>query len=193
MNQDLIQFLKNFDVLTFEEILIIAKDTVTKQFKKGDILLKEGQISKECYSVIKGCVREYQLKEGEEITTAFFTEGEPIVNFTSATAQSPSSSFIECVEDSVLTVSNQELEKLMCEKIPRLEAIIRIEVEKNAGKKQDELASFITSSPEERYLNLQKNRPGLLNRVPQHQIASYLGIKPESLSRIRKRLVTKKS
>lgn len=193
MNQDLIQFLKSFEVLTFEEILIIAKDTVTKQFKKGDVLLKEGEISKECFSVIKGCVREYQLKEGEEITTAFFTEGDPIVNFTSSTAQSPSLSFIECIEDSVLTVSNQELEKLMCEKIPRLEVIIRTEVEKNAGKKQDELASFITSSPEERYLNLQKNRPELLNRVPQHQIASYLGIKPESLSRIRKRLVTKKS
>jgi hypothetical protein len=64
-------------------------------------------------------------------------------------------------------------------------------MEKNAGKAQEEHSLFIISSPEERYLNLLENRPKLLNRVPQHQIASYLVIKPESLSRIRKRIVSK--
>ena len=57
------------------------------------------------------------------------------------------------------------------------------------SKQQDTLAEFKMASPEERYLNMLKNRPDLLKRVPQHQIASYLGIKPESLSRIRKRII----
>ena len=73
--------------------------------------------------------------------------------------------------------------------VPRLESIIRFELEKNAGKEHDHLSKFISSSPEERYLDLQENRPDLFNRIPQHQIASYLGIKPESLSRIRKRII----
>jgi len=192
MNQDLLNFLSNFQVLTQEEINIIARDTNVKEFKKGAVILKEGVICKECFSVIKGCFREYILKDGEEKTTAFFTEGDPIASFTSATSNKPSKHYLECTEDSVLTVSNQDLEKKMIQKIPRLESIIRLEVEKNAGKEHDNLTTFITSSPEERYLHLQKNRPDLFNRIPQHQIASYLGIKPESLSRIRKRLLIKK-
>ena len=79
----------------------------------------------------------------------------------------------------------------MIAEFPELEPIIRSEMEKNAGDAQDEMAAFITSSPEERYRNLLENRPELLNRVPLHQIASYLGMKPESLSRIRKRIVSK--
>ena len=80
----------------------------------------------------------------------------------------------------------------MISKFPKLEPIIRSEMEKNAGKAQEEHSFFITSSPEERYINLIENKSELLNRVPQHQIASFLGIKPESLSRLRKRILTKK-
>ena len=65
-------------------------------------------------------------------------------------------------------------------------------MEKHAGKEHDHITAFISSSTEERYLDLQEKRPDLFNRIPQHQIASYLGIKPESLSRIKKRLITKK-
>ena len=71
------------------------------------------------------------------------------------------------------------------------EEVKEIEVEKEAGKTQENFALFITSSPEERYLNLLKTRPNLLQSVPQHQIASFLGIKPESLSRLKKRILIK--
>jgi CRP-like cAMP-binding protein len=192
MNPELIQFLSNFQMLTKEEVLIIAEHTHVKEFKKGLILLKEGEVCKSCYSVLKGCVREYIIKDGEEKTTAFFTEGDAIASFTSSTTKKPSKHFLECTEDSLLTVSNQDLESKICKLIPRLESIIRFEVEKNAGKEHDHLSKFISSSPEERYLDFQENRPELFNRIPQHQIASYLGIKPESLSRIRKRLSLKK-
>jgi CRP-like cAMP-binding protein len=192
MNKDLITFLEGFKILTKEEIDTIAKYTNTKEFKKGDVLLSEGDVSKECYSVIKGCVREYYNIDGVEKTTAFFTEGQPITSFTSFANKKGSKHYIVCAEDSVLTVSNQSLEKEMCDRLPRLESIIRQEVEKKTGELQDKLASFITTSPEKRFVKLMETNPGLINRVPQHQIASYLGITPESLSRIKKRVYTKK-
>ena len=169
----------------------IVENINIQTFKKGSILLQEGEISKKCYSVLKGCVREYYIIDGEEKTTAFFTEGQEVVSFTSYTNQTPSKHYISCAEASTLTVSTPEKEKEMYKRFPKLEAITRTMMELNSGKSQEKLASFITSSPEERYMNLLENRPDLLNRVPQHQIASFLGIKPESLSRIRKRIVSK--
>ncbi|MNN63988.1 hypothetical protein D3C81_1794030 [compost metagenome] len=76
----------------------------------------------------------------------------------------------------------------MLHKHAQLETMIRKMVEENLGEVQDELTSFIASNPEERYKALLQKRPHLLTRVPQHQLASYLGITPESLSRIKKRV-----
>jgi signal-transduction protein with cAMP-binding, CBS, and nucleotidyltransferase domain len=192
MNKDLISFLENFKILTKQEIEIIADHTNLREFKKGTILLSEGVVSKECYAVIKGCVREYYIVDGDEKTTAFFTEGQPVTSFTSYASEKASKHYLVCAEDSLLTVGNQSLEKEMCERIPRLESFIRQEVEKQTGELQNKLASFMTTSPEQRFLKLMETNPGLTNRVPQHQIASYLGITPESLSRIKKRVYAKK-
>lgn len=191
MEDALLQLFEAFPELSREEVLAIASNINTREAKKGTILLREGTISRECYAVLKGCVRKYHIKNGEEITTAFFTEGEPVASFTSYLNQVPSDHFLICVEDCLLTVGTKEKEDEMIAQFPKLESIIRHEMEKNAGKAQEEMATFITSSPEERYLHLLENRADLFNRVPQHQIASYLGIKPESLSRLRKRILSK--
>ncbi|NQU32561.1 MAG: Crp/Fnr family transcriptional regulator [Bacteroidetes bacterium] len=191
MKNELIKMLSSMPSLSEGEAKEIADNITIQTYKKGTILLKEGAISKECYSVLKGCVREYYIKDGEEKTTAFFTEGQEVVSFTSYTNQTPSKHYLSCVEESTLTVSSPEKEKEMYKRFPKLEVITRTMMELNSGMAQEELASFITSSPEEQYMNLLENRSDLLNRVPQHQIASYLGIKPESLSRIRKRIVSK--
>lgn len=187
---DLRNFIADFQMLTPDEVDTITNGTNIQQFDKGTLLLKEGQVSDKCYFVIKGLVRQFYLIDGEEKTTAFFMEKEPVNAFTSNNTKTPSKHYIECIEDCVLTVGTDNLIENMCQKVPRLENVMRVEVEKNAGKFQDEYAAFIMSSPEERYLNLLEKRPGLMNRVPQHQIASFLGVKPESLSRIRKRLLT---
>ncbi len=187
---DLRNFIADFQMLTPDEVDTITNGTNIQQFDKGTLLLKEGQVSDKCYFVIKGLVRQFYLIDGEEKTTAFFMEKEPVNAFTSSNTKTPSKHYIECIEDCVLTVGTDDLIENMCQKVPRLENVMRVEVEKNAGKFQDEYAAFIMSSPEERYLNLLEKRPGLMNRVPQHQIASFLGVKPESLSRIRKRLLT---
>lgn len=177
-------------MLNKEEIEIIVKMTIVDDFKESTLLLKEGQIPTKCYMVVKGCVREYIIKDGEEKSTAFFMEGD---TFTPHSRNSkPSKFYWECVEDCILTISNQSFEEEIRAALPRLDAVFQeIAIEKiNSAK--EEWSQFVTSSPEERYLNLLATRPLLLDRVPQHQIASYLGIKPQSLSRIRKRLTKKK-
>lgn len=185
---ELIVFLNTFPILKPEEIQLLIDNTTVKLFPKGMILLREGQIPSQCYMVLRGCVREYYLKDGREISTSFFTEGQAVAALACAVSKTPSKSFFVCAEDSLLTVSNQDIEREMCRLIPRLESIIRKEVELNAGKEREAFARFVTSSPEERYAYLQEFRPDLLHRIPQHQIASYIGVTPESLSRIRKRM-----
>ena len=192
MKEEFRTFISNFPFLKTDEVEIIVEHTVVKEFKKGTVLLKEGTIFKECYAVIRGCVREYYIKEGLEKTTAFFTEGQSVNSFSSYTNQVPSKHFLECSEDCLLTVGNQSLVDQMCERIPRLTEFIKNEVEKDAGELQERMASFMTSSPEERFADLMNNNPSLMNRVAQHQIASYLGVTPESLSRIKKRVYQKK-
>ncbi len=77
----------------------------------------------------------------------------------------------------------------MYNRFPQFANLAKTMIEESFGQQQALLTSFMTDSPEQRYINLMKNRPDLIQRVPQYQIASYIGIKPESLSRIRKRLV----
>jgi len=191
MKEEFRAFISNFPFLKTDEIEIIVEHSVVKEFEKGTVLLKEGAICKECYAVIRGCVREYYIKDGLEKTTAFFTEGQSVNSFSSYANQVPSKHFLECSEDCLLTVGNQSLTDQMCERIPRLTEFIKNEVEKDAGELQARMAAFMTSSPEERFADLMNKNPSLLHRVPQHQIASFLGVTPESLSRIKKRTYQK--
>lgn len=178
--------ISKFKPLTHEEIDLIVEKTIVKEYKKGDILLRAGQIPTKCYMVVEGCVREYILKDGEEKSTAFYTESE---TFTPQYAKGePSKHYWECAEDCVLTISTKNYEEELRMLLPRLDDVFRqIAIDKiNIAKL--EWSEFISSSPEERYLNLQRTKPFLLERIPHHQIASYLGMKPQSLSRIRKRI-----
>jgi len=193
MKEKLRKFIDSFQFLSQEEVETVVAHTDLRQFKKGTILLEEGAVSKSCYAVVEGCVREYYLKEGQEKTTAFFTEGQPVNSFSSYTNQVPSKHFLICAEDAILTVGTQSLVDDMCLRIPRLSDFIRTEVEKDAGRLQERMATFMTSSPEERFEYLMENNPSLLSRVPQHQVASYLGVTPESFSRIKKRSFEKRS
>lgn len=182
--------ISNFKILNEEEVEIIIEKTIVDEFKKGSILLREGQIPTKCYMVVEGCVREYLIKDGEDKSTAFFMEGD---TFTPHSRDSkPSKHYWECVEDCILTISNQAFEEEIRAALPRLDAVFqKIAIEK-INEAKEEWSQFVTSSPEERYLNLLETKPVLLNRIPQHQIASYLGMKPQSLSRIRKRLTDKR-
>lgn len=176
------------NLLNENEIDLIVKKTTVKEFKKDDILLRQGQIATKCYMVVEGCVREYLIKDGIEKSTAFFTEGDTFTPNSSDGKGLPSNHYWECLEDCVLTISNQSFEKELRAALPRLDAVFQqIAIEKLNNAKA-EWSHFISSSPEERYVHLLETKPSLFNRVPHHQIASFLGMKPQSLSRIRKRI-----
>lgn len=184
----MIQNLHSFTALQAEEILRIVAETPIKTLKKGSLLLREGQIPQFCYYVFKGCVREYYLVDGEEQTSEFYLEGDSISDELGRIERRPSRKYWECLEDTTVSTFSQAQEEKMYRLFPSLESLCRIETEKKLGQFRELMAFYLASSPEERYLNLLKTRPNLLTRVPQYQLASYLGIKPESLSRIRGRI-----
>lgn len=189
MNHHLLRFMEKKTSLSRDKILEIMEDMVVETYIKGTILLRQGEVSDKCYSVLAGCVRQYSIGEdGKEVTINFFTEEQAVVVFKSYKQKIPSDYFLACVEDSTLLVGDPESEKRMYKKFPELEKITRTIIEHNFGEEQDERARFMRAVPEDRYRMLLEKRPELINRVPQHQLASYLGITPESLSRIRKRV-----
>jgi len=183
--------ISKIEILNEAEIELLVEKTIVDEFEKGTLLLREGQIPTKCYMVVEGCVREYILKDGEEKSTAFFMEGD---TFTPHSYDSkPSKYYWECVEDCVLTISSKNFEEEIRTALPRLDAVFQqIAIEK-INKAKEDWSQFVTSSPEERYLHLLETKPILLNRIPHHQIATYLGMKPQSLSRIRKRVMSKKA
>lgn len=187
MENELFDFISKYMPLFEEEKKATIDLAIFRSYKKGTVILKEGDLSKDGYFVIKGCLRCYYIMDGEEKTTDFYTEFESLVPLCSVNKK-PSEYYISCVEDSILTVGNSEMEKEVFEKFPRFESICRVFSEEMLAKNQASFADFRKSTPEQRYLNLLNTRPDLLQRVPQYQLASYLGIKPDSLSRIRKRL-----
>ena len=192
MQDILFDFISKYISLTEDEKNAIVSLDLFRSVKKGTTLLKEGQKSQDCYFVLKGCIRKYYIIDGEEKTTAFFTEMEELTPHC-VKNNAPSEYFISCVEDSILTVANPDMEVEIHTKFPKFEIMCRILSAELLAKHQINFDEFKTSSPEQRYLNLLQKRPDLIQRVPQHQLASYLGIKPQSLSRLRARILEKKS
>ena len=190
MEKILFDFISKYISLTEEEKNAIASLDLFRSVKKGTTLLQEGQKSKDSYFVLKGCIRTYYIIDGEEKTTAFYTEMEALTP-PCVISKTPSEYYISCIEDCILTVSNSDMEAEINSKFPKFEIMCRILSEEILAKQRIDFDEFKTSSPEQRYLNLLQSRPDLIQRVPQQQLASYLGIKPQSLSRLRARILDK--
>ncbi len=188
MEKEIFEYLSKYIPVTKELEEELSKIEFIKCFDKGTILLEEGKRSNECFFVIKGCIRSFYLKDGEDKTTEFYTEEQAVIPAAYG-SKIPSNHYLECIEDTVAGIGTPELETEMYHKFPQLESLNRALGEAIMAKNQNTFAEYKMASPEERYQALLKNRPDLIQRAPQHQIASYLGIKPESLSRIRKRII----
>lgn len=157
-------------------------------------LIEEGDISKYTYMVSKGCLRLFVIKEdGREVTVQFFFENQMVASMESAFTGKPGRMYLESIEDSELVISRiVEFKKLFI-RYPELERVLLRTFQNRLLYYADLYTSFILNSPEERYEKLIKDNPGIIERVPHYYIASYLGITPVSLSRIRSRLTKKNS
>lgn len=187
MHQLLFDYISNYMPLTAEEKNAIQDLNLFREVKKGTILLKEGQHSDLGYFVLKGCIRKYYIIDGEEKTTNFYTELQGEVP-ECAINKKPSSYYLSCIEDSIISASTSEMDNEVFARFPRFESLCRIISEELLLKSQSSLDNFKYSPPAKRYENLVENRPDLIQRVPQHQLASFLGITPQSLSRLKARL-----
>lgn len=193
MKRILLKYMSKFTSLSEEEKQAIVEEIHIEEYSKGIMLLKQGEVPDKCYFVLKGCIRQHSIDEsGKESTSNFYTEEEAVTIFNLHKQDKSSQYTLTCLEDSILVVGDLDIEQDMYNKYSELQVMTRKMMEMNLGEVQDEFAAFITSPPEERYKSLLLKRPHLINRVPQHQLASYLGITPESLSRIKKRICNDK-
>lgn len=163
----------------FNQIEVPAKTT----------LLQEGEVSKKMFFIEKGCVRVWFNNSGKDITCQFFFENETVGSIESFRKNMPSQAAIETVEYSVLWwIRKRDLDKIIRE-ITAIAPLRDMFIEKIFERTFDYMKYFFSSikdSPQQRYLDLIKERPEIIKRVPQHYIASYLGISPVHLSRIKR-------
>jgi CRP-like cAMP-binding protein len=189
MKSILYKYMAQFTTMNEEEQRAIADQIVIEDYKKGTVLLRQGDVPGKCYFVLKGCIRQYAIDSmGKETTSNFYTEEQAIAIFNHHKNEKSSEYTFTCLEDCVVVVGDLDTEKDMYRKYDQLEKMTRRMIEESFGQVQEEFAAFMSSTPEERYKSLLLKRPHLMDRVPQHQLASYLGITPESLSRIKKRI-----
>ncbi len=172
MQDILFDFISKYITLTEDEKNALLSLYLFRSEKKGVVLLKEGQNSKESYFVLKGCIRTFYIIDGEEKTTAFYTEMDAftphcVVN------KAPSEYYFSCIENTILTITNSDKELEINSKFPKFDIMCRKLSEELLAKKQIDFDEFKISSPEQRYLSLLQKRPDLIQRVPQHQLASY--------------------
>ncbi len=192
MTTQIIRNIKSIVTLNDTEEAAFVKILSVKQFKKKDFLLQEGRTCNKIFFLNSGCTRLFYNVDGVENTVQFFFPNSWYTDFSSFLTGQAALENLQALEPcEVLEIKKDDLYKLY-NQYPVFDRIGRILAE-NAFLSLSKLNKMLTNEePEERYLNLMKQRPELFEKIPQHYIASYLGVKPESLSRIRKRILTGK-
>jgi CRP/FNR family transcriptional regulator, anaerobic regulatory protein len=165
--------------------LQLKKQTI----EKDEYLFSEGEICKFAGFILKGCFRVFLLKDGKEITVDFFLENRPIADYESYFRKRPTPFYFQAIEHSELLILNSSCLDLLFEEPHNGQRLQRIFVETLFFRFRNKLLSLYADDPETRYLTLLQTEPELVQRVPQYHLASYLGIEPESLSRLKRRIL----
>ncbi|MFY0689947.1 MAG: Crp/Fnr family transcriptional regulator [Cyclobacteriaceae bacterium] len=175
--------------MTTEEIEVFSDRFEIEHYKKGDILLKEGDQIDRVFFNLKGIIRQYKLIDGVDKSMFFFIEDQ-IIRLMGNTPEDPTSPYhLECLEDSTLCVAySREDDMEFVQKYPRFEALCMTLMDDIFKTAQDNQEYYINCNPEQRYQKLLDERPELVQRVAQQHLASFLGFTPESMSRIKKRI-----
>jgi len=184
--------LKMFPV-TNEEFALFQELFIPRELKKGEIFQREGDIVKYAAFVTKGCLRNYVIdNKGKEHVVMFAPENWWIADSISIIHGTPTTYFVDAIEDSAVLLADKHANDTIMSRIPAFAKSFQTGVQKHAASKDKRIVQSLTASAEERYLNFLETYPTIAQRVPQHMLASYLGITPETVSRIRKSLSRKK-
>ncbi|MEO6963641.1 MAG: Crp/Fnr family transcriptional regulator [Puia sp.] len=163
-----------------------------KKLRKRQYLLQEGDVSKYTAFVEKGMLRTYSVDEkGIEHILQFSSEGWWVSDLYSFLTNEPSRFNIEALEDAELLLITRPSWDLLLEKVPAFERYFRILIQNNLIVTQRRLMGTLSETAEQKYSKLIKTYPDCLQRVPQHMVAAYLGITPETLSRVRSQIASR--
>jgi len=166
---------------------------IPKSIRKGDFLLREGEVAKFGAFVVKGILRSYVIDEkGKEHIIQFAPENWWISDKAGLTDGTPSQFFIDSIEDSEVLLIDLQGHLTLIEKLPGYADSFRTGMQKRGEAKDKRIVHSLSATAEERYNDFLETYPSIAGRVPQHMVASYLGITPETISRIRKQASRKK-
>ncbi|MBT8220091.1 MAG: Crp/Fnr family transcriptional regulator [Bacteroidia bacterium] len=188
MITNLISLLGEYVDLEPDAKSFLEQNIPIEYYRKGDILLEEGEVADCMFVILQGCVRTYFRKDGVQNTISLRKENEFCISWESYITQTPSRFVIDCIEHCVIGRFAYDVEQEAYTRFPKIQEFSRVFKEFRLAKNQELIANFVSMSPKDRYLNFIHNHHDLSQRVPQYIQASYLGISPESLSRIRRRL-----
>jgi CRP-like cAMP-binding protein len=166
---------------------------IPKKLRKRQYLLQAGDVCKCAAFVSRGCLRFYSLDDlGREHIQNFAIEGRWMTDSVSYQAQEPAANNIDALEDSELLLIDRKAQEKLVAAVPRWGEYLRLQLENMIKDALVRISDFVSLSSEERYRHFLRNYPDLAQRIPLHQIASYLGITPQSLSRIRREVASRK-
>ncbi len=185
------EIISSYTRFSEEEATRFLSFFIRKKFKKNEVLLEEGQVAHEAFLILSGAVRQsFITEEGADKVCNFAFEKEFITDLESFSRQSRSSTSLIALESvDVLSIGCTAVVKVLHE-LPPVAELFRQIVENLAAENIRRTKSMLSLSPEKQFEELTKEKPELLQRVPQRYIAQYLGLAPESLSRIRKRMMS---
>ncbi|MEJ5089033.1 cyclic nucleotide-binding domain-containing protein [Sphingobacterium faecium] len=177
--------------LTDAEKSAIATFFTFKKIRKKQFILEEGDICMHLSFVNKGLIKSYRLDEkGNEHISLFGWEGWWISDFNSYINQQPATLYIDAVEDTELFLLSRAAYEQLTLDVPIMDRYFRLLYQNSLVTKDERLISSNSYSAEEKFQRLIQSNPEIVQRVPQHLVASYLGLAPETLSRIRKKLAS---
>lgn len=188
MDDKMKKYFFSFVELTDEEWEEQQKHFITRRIPKNDFLIKEGMICREISYVRSGLFRTYNLVKDKELTTNFFFQGSYTTDYVSMITEKPSKEYIQAVEDSEIVSLPYERIKTLYDKYENYQKFGRLIAEKLFISMYERQQDLLLLTPKERYLKLMEQRPKVMMNVAQIYIASYLGITPEYLSRLRRTL-----
>ncbi|HQQ94123.1 MAG TPA: Crp/Fnr family transcriptional regulator [Bacteroidia bacterium] len=163
-------------------------------FPRKEFFLRSGEVCKQVAFVLQGCLRSYAVdEEGTEHNLQFAPEGWWITDMNSILYNQPAQLNIEAIEDTQALLMNREQQELLFRDLPILERFFRIITEKSMAGSHKRLIEQVSVNAKDRYIHFCKLYPELIQRLPQKQIASYIGVTPEFLSKIKSELLKGKS
>lgn len=175
--------------LTADDIDFMRKVFVPRSLAAGEFLQRAGEVARYAAFVAAGCLRSYVIDaKGKEHIVQFAPETWWLADATSLTMRTRSQYFIDAIEDSDVMLIDGPSHQKVIDNVPGYGEAMRAGLQRHAAAKDQRIATALSASAEERYLDFLETYPSIVQRVPQLMLASYLGMTPETLSRIRKHL-----